>query len=105
MSGSVKIVGHDWTLHLPTGTGYDREVLRDHLCEAVDTHGRARLIAPGCAVSITRVGQQNRTECTGCGGAVRRMVGRSGRDRLCFSCVWRRALARVPRVRKLVPTY
>lgn len=105
MSASVKIVGHDWTLHLPTGSGYDREVLHDHLREAVGTHGRARLIGPGLAVSVTRVGQQNHTSCTSCGGAVRRMVGHSGRERLCFSCVWRRALARVPRLRKLAPTF
>jgi hypothetical protein len=104
MRGSVKIVGHDWTLHLPTGSGYDREVLLDHLSEAVHTHGRARLIAPGGAVSVTRVGQKH-PSCTRCGGAVRRMVGRSGRDRLCLGCVWRRALARVPRLRKLATTF
>ncbi len=105
MRGSVKIVGHDWTLHLPTGSGYDREVLIDHLGEVVGKHGSARLIAPGCTVSVRRVRQHVHTSCTGCGGAVRRMVGRSGGDRLCMGCIWRRAIARVPSLKRLAATF
>lgn len=105
MRASAKIVGHDWTLHLPTDSGYDREVFFDHLSEAVHKHGRADLVAPGCAVSVTRVAQQSRRSCTTCGGVLRQLMGHSGRDRLCLGCVWRRALARVPRLSKLAATF
>jgi hypothetical protein len=100
LRNSVKIVGHDWTLHLPTASGYDREVLLDHLSTAVQS-GDAELVAASGTYSIKRISLRAKTKCTRCGGAARRIIGKIGGELLCPRCIWHRVRRRVRRLPKL----
>ncbi len=101
LKNSVEIVGHGWTQHLPNGTGYDREVLLDHLREAVQLHGNARLVWSNGSASIARLSRRSTQKCTSCHGSARHVIGTSGNDLLCLSCLWQRARKRVRRRRHL----
>ncbi len=102
LRNSVEIVGRGWTINLPTGTGYDREVLFDHLREAVQRHGKARLSWSTGSASIDRVAKRSATRCTCCGGTARKVVGTSGAELLCLSCIWDRARRKVRPITTLV---
>ncbi len=91
---SVKIVGRQWSLVLPAGQGYDREVLLDHLNEAVQRHGNAELVSCNGSFSIARTAEQSAVTCGTCGATAHPMAGRSGGDFLCMPCILRRMYGR-----------
>ncbi len=94
LNSSVEIVGQGWTLHLPTGNRYDREVLFDHLREVVDRHGTAQLKWSSGSASIAKAPKQAAKKCSSCHGPADRIVGTSSGDHLCLGCIWRRARRR-----------
>ena len=94
---SVTIIGRHWTLILPAGQGYDREVLLDHLSEAVQRHGNAELVSANGRFSIARRSGKSPGKCASCRTAARGLAGTSGGDVLCLRCILRRLRKRVRR--------
>lgn len=92
---TVKIVGRQWTLVLPAGPGYDREVMLDHLNEAVQRHGNAELVSANGRFSIAKTPPGSAQKCTSCRSAARGIAGHSGGNLLCLRCVLRRIRKRV----------
>lgn len=94
---SVTIIARHWRLVLPAGSGYDGEVLVDHLNEAVQRHGTAELVAPSGRFSIRRASQAPRQKCSSCRSAARGLAGTHGAGVLCLSCIVRRLRSRARR--------
>ncbi len=87
MQSGVKIISKQWTQHLPTRDGYDREVVFDHLREAVNRHGAAELVSQGKTFFFAPAAEKQ-TQCNRCHAPLRRVAGNDGGEVLCISCTW-----------------